>query len=54
MEALSIAQQQGIPLAQTVADKAHEVAREHVNGKVAIEVLVYDRDGKLVGGTDFA
>ncbi len=54
MEALSIAQQQGIPLAQVVADKAHEVAREHVNGKVAIEVLVYDRDGKLVGGTDFA
>src|SRR6185503_4122266 len=54
MEALGIAQQQGIPLAQLVADKAHEVAREHVNGKVAIEVLVYDRDGKLVGGTDFA
>jgi cobalt-precorrin-5B (C1)-methyltransferase len=54
MEALSIAQQQGIPLAQVVADKAHDVAREHVNGKVAIELLVYDRDGKLVGSTDFA
>ena len=48
-EALNIALQQGVPLAQVVADKARDVAVEHVNGKVAIEVLVYDRDAKLVG-----
>ena len=54
MEALHIAQQQGVPLAQVVASKAREVAREHVHGKVAVEVLVYDRDAKLVGAADFA
>lgn len=49
MDALNIATQQGIPLAQAVADKAREVAIENVHGKVEIEVLVYDRDAKLVG-----
>jgi hypothetical protein len=49
MDALNIAAQQGIPLAQVVADKAREVAIENVYGKVDVEVLVYDRDAKLVG-----
>ena len=53
-EALAIAQQQGVPLAEMVAAKAQEVAIEEVNGKVAIEVLVYDRDGKMVAGTGFS
>ena len=52
-EALSIAQQQNVPLAQTVAAKAQQVALEEVNGKVAIEILVYDRDGQMVAGTGF-
>ena len=52
-EALAIAQQQNVPLAQAVADKAQQVALEEVNGKVAIEVLVYDRDGTMVAGTGF-
>ena len=53
MEALNIAQQQGVELGRTVADKARAVAQEHVMGQVAIEVLVYDRDGGLVGHADF-
>ncbi len=52
-EVLSIAQQQSIPLGKVVADKAQQVALEEVNGKVAIEVLVYDRDGQMVAGTGF-
>jgi cobalt-precorrin-5B (C1)-methyltransferase len=52
-EALTIAQQQGVPLAQAVADKAQQVALEEVNGKVAIEILVYDREGRMVAGTGF-
>jgi hypothetical protein len=50
---LTIAQQQNIPLSKLVADKAQQVALEEVNGKVAIEVLIYDRDGKMVAGTGF-
>ena len=53
MEALTIATQQGIALAQTVAHKAQQIALEEVNGKVAIEVLVYDRDGHMVGSAGF-
>ena len=52
-EALAIAQQQGVPLAEMVAAKAQEVAIQEVNGKVAIEVLIFDRDGKMVAGTGF-
>lgn len=52
-EALTIAQQQNLPLGQVVAEKAQQVALEEVNGKVAIEVLVYDRDGTMVAGTGF-
>ncbi len=52
-EALAIARQQNVPLAKVVAEKAQEVAIEEVMGKVAIEVLVYDRDGQMVAGTGF-
>jgi cobalt-precorrin-5B (C1)-methyltransferase len=52
-EALSIAQQQDVPLAKVVAEKAQAVAIEEVMGRVAIEVLVYDRDGQMVAGTGF-
>jgi cobalt-precorrin-5B (C1)-methyltransferase len=52
-EALTIAQQQNLPLGQVVAEKAQQVALEEVNGKVAIEVLVYDRDGTMVADTGF-
>jgi cobalt-precorrin-5B (C1)-methyltransferase len=52
-EVLTIAQQQNIALGKMVADKAQQVALEEVNGKVAIEVLIYDRDGRMVAGTGF-
>ena len=52
-EVLTIAHQQNLPLGKTIADKAQQVALEEVNGKVAIEVLLYDRDGKMVAGTGF-
>jgi cobalt-precorrin-5B (C1)-methyltransferase len=52
-EVLAIAQQHNIPLGKVVADKAQQVALEEVNGKVAVEVLVYDRDGQMVAGTGF-
>jgi cobalt-precorrin-5B (C1)-methyltransferase len=52
-EVLTIAQQQNIQLGHVVAEKAQQVALEEVNGKVAIEVLIYDRDGKMVAGTGF-
>jgi cobalt-precorrin-5B (C1)-methyltransferase len=52
-EALAIAQQQNVPLAQAVADKAQQVALEEVNGKVAIEVLIYDRDGTMAANAGF-
>jgi cobalt-precorrin-5B (C1)-methyltransferase len=52
-EALAIAQQQNLPLAQVVADKAQQVALEEVNGRVAIEVLIYDRDGTMVANAGF-
>ena len=41
------------PLGKLIAYKAQQVALEEVNGKVAIEVLIYDRDGKMVAGTGF-
>src|SRR5688572_25571298 len=53
LEALTIAQQQNVPLANVVAQKAQQVALEEVNGRIAIEVLVYDRDGRMVAGTGF-
>jgi cobalt-precorrin-5B (C1)-methyltransferase len=52
-EALTIAQQQNVPLAKAVAEKAQQVALEEVSGKIAVEVLVYDRDGRMVAGTGF-
>ena len=52
-EALAIAQQQNVSLGKAVAGKAQQVAMEEVNGKVAIEVLVYDRDGRMIAGTGF-
>jgi len=53
-EALTIAQQQNVPLGKVIAEKAQQVALEEVNGKVAIEVLVYDRDGQMVADTGFS
>ena len=49
MEALTLAQAAGVPLADRVAAGAREVALAALAGDVAVEVLVYDRQGQLAG-----
>ena len=49
-EAFALAQAEGVALGDAVARGAREVAARVVEGKdVAIEVIVFDRDGTLVG-----
>ena len=49
MEALTLAQGAGLPLADRVAAGAREVALAALAGDVEVEVLVFDRKGQLVG-----
>ena len=49
MEALTLAQAAGHPLAERVAQGAREVALAALSGDVAVEVLVFDRQGQLAG-----
>jgi len=53
MEALAIARRAGIDLGGAVARGAKEVAKREVDGKVDLEVLVYDRDGNIAGEASF-
>jgi cobalt-precorrin-5B (C1)-methyltransferase len=52
-EILLAARQAGVPLADEVARRAREVAKEIVEGKVAIEIVVFDREGAPVGRAGF-
>ncbi len=47
--ALELARQAGLPLADSLAGKARRVAADVAGGKVAVEVLIFDRKGGLVG-----
>lgn len=49
---LAEAQAAGLPLADTVARRAQTVATDLVGPETPIEVLVFDRDGVLVGRSD--
>lgn len=49
MEALTLAQAVGVPIADRVAAGAREVALAALAGDVAVEVLVFDRQGQLAG-----
>ncbi len=49
MEALTLAQAAGVALADRVAQGAREVALAALAGDVAVEVLVFDRQGELAG-----
>ena len=49
MEALTLAQAVGVPIADRVAQGAREVALAALAGDVAVEVLVFDRQGQLAG-----
>jgi cobalt-precorrin-5B (C1)-methyltransferase len=54
-EAFSRAEAEGIGLGDVVARAAQETAAQVVEGRdIEIEVVVFDRDGRLVGRTDFA
>ena len=48
-EVLLLAQGVGLPLADEVARRARRVALEQLDGECALEVMVFDRDGQLVG-----
>ncbi len=48
-EVLAAAQARGFPLADLVAGLARDQAMQICRGAVAIEVLIFDRTGKLVG-----
>jgi cobalt-precorrin-5B (C1)-methyltransferase len=53
MEALTVAQRAALPLGDWVATKARKVAEAEADGKVAIELMVLDRNGALVGHAGF-
>jgi cobalt-precorrin-5B (C1)-methyltransferase len=48
-EVLAIARRLDLPLAERIAAQARDVALAQVEGRVEIEVAVFDRDGALVG-----
>jgi cobalt-precorrin-5B (C1)-methyltransferase len=53
MQALEIARQAGLPLGDWVAAKARAVAMTEADGKVDIELLIFDRAGETVGHAGF-
>jgi cobalt-precorrin-5B (C1)-methyltransferase len=53
MEALDIACKAGLPLGDWVAAKARAVAIAEADGKVDIELLIFDRAGETVGHAGF-
>jgi cobalt-precorrin-5B (C1)-methyltransferase len=53
MEALTLAQRAALPLGDWVATKARKVAETEADGKVAVELMVLDRNGALVGHAGF-
>jgi cobalt-precorrin-5B (C1)-methyltransferase len=50
--ALAIAESAELALADAVAGRARATALGVLDGAALVEVLVYDRGGRLVGGTD--
>ena len=52
-QVLSIAESDGLPLAQHIAGRARAVALDTLAGETALEVLVFDRAGGLTGRAGF-
>jgi cobalt-precorrin-5B (C1)-methyltransferase len=46
---LELARQAGLPLADAVAERARRVAEDTLQGRVGVEVLVFGRQGELLG-----
>lgn len=53
MEALALCTDAGIPIGTDIARSARQVAITESDGKIDIELLVFDRKGKLVGEVGF-
>ncbi len=53
-EILAMATDAGLPIGNAVAGRARAQAVALVDGKVAIEVAIFDRDGGLAGRAEFA
>jgi cobalt-precorrin-5B (C1)-methyltransferase len=52
-QVLSIAEASGLPLADRIARRARGVALEALAGETAVEVIVFDRAGNLIGRAGF-
>ena len=52
MEVLTLSRQAGLPLADAVATRARETALGVLDGATEVEVLIFDRQGRLVGRAD--
>jgi cobalt-precorrin-5B (C1)-methyltransferase len=52
IEVLQAAQAQGFPLGDRIAERARSEALKLCDGAISIDVLVFDRSGKLVGRSD--
>lgn len=50
--ALQIAKRAGFPIGDVVAAAARQTALEQVSSETAVEVLIFDRSGELVGRSD--
>ena len=48
-QVLQLALDGGLPLADDVARRAREVALDQLAGGIALEVLIFDRAGALIG-----
>ena len=51
-QVLELARQAGLPLADAVAQKARTTALDVLDGETEVEVLIFDRQGGLVGRAD--
>ncbi len=50
--ALALCRQAGLPIADRVARRARETARATLGNGIAVDVLVFDRKGDLIGSSD--
>ena len=48
-QVLEIASQAGLPVADAIAERARKVAEQQLAGRVAVDVVIFDRKGTLIG-----
>jgi cobalt-precorrin-5B (C1)-methyltransferase len=52
LEAFTLASTEGIEIATPIAKQARETAMATVSGNVTIDVVIFDRQGRMIGRTD--